>query len=213
MAETSDVIGGVGTAVQGAADIIQSGLSYDAARKDLDVQNAQLRYSKRLQRQIFQREDTATYRKVQDLRRAGLSPVLAAGQGAGTGAVVPINTPKNPAPEIPNVDAAMAAFKMSEDISRTAAENKYIKQQTEKADAEKTLTNIHAAQAAYDLYVSQKSGIPSNGSPFGKIYKDAVGAALTADQKLQEQLKRMEQRKKAGIIEKLIFGHDPNIKY
>lgn len=184
MADEGSIIGGVGSVVGGIGSAIQAGLGYEAAKKDLDIQNAQLRYSKRLQQQIFQREDTATYRKVQDLRRAGLSPVLAAGMGAGTGGVVPINTPKTPVPQIPAVDAALSAVTMGQNIDRTAAENKLLKAQAEKTNAEETLTNIKAAQAAYDYKIGQESGVPSNSSTFGKTFNDAVGTALKLRQDL-----------------------------
>ena len=45
-------------------------------------------YNKQLQDTIFEREDNAVQRRVNDLREAGLSPLLASGQGAGAGSVV-----------------------------------------------------------------------------------------------------------------------------
>lgn len=53
-----------------------------------------LNYQKGLQRLIFQREDNAIQRRVADLRKAGLNPLLAAGSAAGSGSVVPTVAPQ-----------------------------------------------------------------------------------------------------------------------
>lgn len=55
---------------------------------------ANYNYQKDLQRSIFGREDTSIARRVADLKASGLSPVLAAGQGAGTGAIVSTRPPE-----------------------------------------------------------------------------------------------------------------------
>lgn len=51
-------------------------------------------YDQALQQEIFQREDNSIQRRVADLRAAGLSPVLAAGQGARAGSPIPVTAPK-----------------------------------------------------------------------------------------------------------------------
>jgi len=55
---------------------------------------ANYRYQKNLQNEIFRREDTSIARRVHDLKASGLSPVLAAGQGAGTGGIVSTRPPE-----------------------------------------------------------------------------------------------------------------------
>lgn len=82
-----------------------------------------------MQNEQWNREDTAIQRRVKDLKAAGLSPVLAAGQGASSSAPMRFEAPKN--------DFNMPMNMIS--LNRTAeALNAFAltKSQTEKMDAE-----------------------------------------------------------------------------
>lgn len=78
--------------------------SYQHQRDLFEHQLEAYEYQKGLQEKIFQREDNSIQRRVADLRAAGLSGVLAAGQGARAGAVSPIrpaqNAPQKQAPQM-----------------------------------------------------------------------------------------------------------------
>ena len=63
--------------------------------------------TKRISKPIFSREDSSVQRRVADLKAAGLSPVLAAGQGASAGPVVSTKAPEFDAGDFTNAFQAM----------------------------------------------------------------------------------------------------------
>lgn len=66
------------------------------AKQNLAFQKENLEYQKALQQQIFEREDTAYQRKVNDLIAAGINPAVAAtGSGSAAGSIVNTQAPHN----------------------------------------------------------------------------------------------------------------------
>lgn len=64
--------------------------------ENLQMQKEQMEYTKQLNEEIMKREDTAYQRQVNDLRKAGLSPLMADNGGSGSGgAITPYETPQN----------------------------------------------------------------------------------------------------------------------
>lgn len=175
-----DITGGIGSIAGAVSGIINSALSYDAAMKNLEEQKRMNDYYKSLQNTIFSREDSATYRRVMDLKASGLSPVLAAGAAAGTGQAIMLNTPQHQAPQLPDManaaQLAMAAMKMKADISATQAQEKLLKQQAAASDAQKNLTDVTTAIKYHDYKIMKDTGMSSSPTTVGKWIQEIVEA-------------------------------------
>ena len=68
----------------------------EQGQKNLQMQKEQMEYTKMLNEEIMKREDTAFQRQVNDLRKAGLSPLMADNGGAGAGGTMtPYQAPQD----------------------------------------------------------------------------------------------------------------------
>lgn len=177
--------------------------------KNFGLQGRTYDYNKDLQAYMISREDNSVQRRVADLKAAGLSPVLAAGQGAGTGPVIQTNTPQGVATTVGDkAGMLMSLLRMEADISKTYAENQLIDLQKSKVPYEianllsqtgKNLTAQGVDKAsAYNTYKSaeltkqkirqekvasgnvEDSGVSNTGMA-GQIINAAVGAIKKAE--------------------------------
>jgi len=139
--------------------IIASGVS-SVANTALGFMNNN--YQKNLQNRMFNREDTSIARRVRDLKASGLSPVLAAGQGANAGPVVQV---KQPEVDTQVIQGLQNLLTMQKDF---AVKDKQI----EVLQSQKHLNDISTAIKSWDLTKYMEAGTASNATGLAKTIRD-----------------------------------------
>lgn len=153
-------------------------------------QEKNLEYQKDLQARIFEREDDSVQRRVADLKKAGLSPTLAAGSGAGAGSVISTQAPQmsgleNLGKSIETALVVKNLESMNQDISKKIEENVLIRKQQHKTDvdalkseAERRNIDIQSAIKGLDYQIQKETGMSSDPSQVGKTARDIVSPFL-----------------------------------
>ena len=130
-----------------------------ASSKNLKLQKEVFEYQKQAQKTAWEREDNAVQRRVADLRAAGLSPVLAAGQGAQASGPIQVTAPQyqknwSIGQALDKAGAAMALMQGQANIAYTKAQNALIKKQMEAVDLENAFRR-------HDLGIIKNDGLPT----------------------------------------------------
>lgn len=128
-------------------------------QRNYNMSKSQYQYQKRLQQQIFDREDNAVQRRAADMKAAGFSPYLAAGNAAGAGTIVSTAAPHMDNSVTPQLSSYLQyklnASQAKANIDRTKAEEQSIKN-----SAHLTRLNSQLAQLQIDWYKNHPGYAP-----------------------------------------------------
>lgn len=174
------------------------------AEENLGFQYENLAYQKQLQKDLFAREDSAVQRRIADLKKAGLSPTLAAGSAAGAGAVVQTTAPqrnlkldtKESPGYIKGQYGAVLRNAMSSIIPLVSGYNSILQQKQNIAytKAQEKLVRQQLKEKEYNLkyYMERKSPVGAGESTVIKTLKGA-GQVLknTLGESIPPQLRRV----------------------
>jgi hypothetical protein len=157
-----------------------------SGNRDFKLQKDVFEYQKAMQKEAWAREDNAVTRRTDDLRRAGLNPVLAAGSAASSSAPIKVGAPQR------NLDASsknallLGAIKQAADVSMTNASKKLIEKQvdTEAYKQNKLLAETaeiwkRAEGLSHNLGIAERSDLPTGA--YSRIFadiKDGISFAL-----------------------------------
>lgn len=173
-----------------------TGVSAGIANINFSRQKQVYKYQKFLQLVQMHREDNAIRRRVADLQKAGLSPVLAAGSAAASAGPIRVDAPQQEAPDMGGLaqmgTMMMQAMVAGKQARKIEEETEKIKQQrqlellnypfklenleskTALLKIEYQLKTIETAIKAIERFQFEKTGISPNAGPLGKSAKEMV---------------------------------------
>lgn len=163
------------------------------ADQNLAFQQENLEYQKALQQQIFNREDTAYQRKVNDLVAAGLNPALASsGAGSGAGSIVSTSAPQNTmnykAPSIVSLGSVLDTLSSIQQIKNMQVQMQNARKQGNYIDA---LTSKANAEA---------TGITFNNGILSKTQEDKIKSITYQTDMLQKQKEMLDRQAELNRI-------------
>lgn len=202
-AEIAALISGIVGAAASTASAVGQGVTgtNPQAMLNLQSQYRQEDQAENLRRYELARSDSlnAYTNKVADLKRAGLSPILATG-GPIAGPVVMPNQQSAPPIETSPMkldftalanspSTIMSIMKMGADIHQTTAQTALTKTMEKKAESEKMLTDVKKAGELWNLLLGYQSNTPigSVSMPEG-VLRTIINTGVNQAKKIKEGL-------------------------
>lgn len=177
----------IGSGIGFLGDLFSGGMNRKSDQANIELQ-------KWMAVNQWKREDTSVQRRVKDLEAAGLSPVLAAGQGASSVQVMHPGS-KAEATGVQAVGQVMKNALEMKNLSETIATQKKSQDQldalTKKNEAETIRTLIDAERSGYDLQYAKDHKISTKDSTPTYLKSLKVGKKM-GEQSLEEFLKPMK---------------------
>lgn len=152
-------------------------------RDNYKLQKDLFDYNKKLQERIFEREDTAVQRKVEDTRAAGLSPVLTSGSSARSGGIVGQKAPQK---GLAAVAQKTQLYQMVADVSKTVAEVAYINAQKDKTRVE--------TENAVELHPHKLSEAMDKANITSKTMQDVIDMSTHASKRATHEATMAEDK-------------------
>jgi hypothetical protein len=151
------LIGGIGALIAGIA-----GFGSMASQQSANKTNEQLT------REMWARDDKAVQRRVEDLKAAGLSPVLAAGQGASTSQPIPVKGVSNELGGVAQLAGLAQLAKIDSEVNMNNAQAEALKNQSL---ASRTQANLNVSRKQFQDLDNQayRAGTRPGGSDIREI--------------------------------------------
>lgn len=148
----SNFLGALPSIVSGGSQLAGAVSGIKTNDLNYKLQQENLAYQKMLQQTVFNREDNAVQRRVADLKKAGLSPTLAAGSAASAGSVIGTSASRKES----NLENLMAIANVKSVIA-----------QQEKAQTEADIAKNQLVQDRMNTAYYRRQGVSPVESQFG----------------------------------------------